>query len=90
MKKSTIIITIAITMGVLVIVGGIGVWLTFRSASQMFTEVPRFWEEYESKPQYYYEEFFQACDRILEAYSNYTDYPFCDGTLIKANLFIQN
>lgn len=41
MRKRTII-TIAITMGGLIIVGGIGVWLTVRSASQMFREVTQF------------------------------------------------
>jgi hypothetical protein len=41
----------------------------------MFREVPEFWDEYESKPQSYYEEFSQACDRILESYNEYTDYP---------------
>jgi predicted PurR-regulated permease PerM len=75
MKRRTIIISVAIFIGCLIIVGGIGVWLTVRSASQMFREVPQFWDEYESKPQSYYEEFSHACDRILEAYSEYTDYP---------------
>jgi predicted PurR-regulated permease PerM len=75
MKKRTIIIIAAIVTGCLIIVGGIGVWLTVRSASQMFREVPQFWDQFESKPQSYYEEFSQACDRILEAYSEYTDYP---------------
>jgi len=75
MKRRTIIITVAIFMGCLILVGGVGVWLTVRSASQMFREVPQFWAEYKSKPQSYYEEFSQACDRILEAYSEYTDYP---------------
>jgi predicted PurR-regulated permease PerM len=75
MKRRTIIISVAIFIICLIIVGGIGVWLTVRSASQMFREVPQFWDEYESKPQSYYEEFAEACDRILEAYSDFTDYP---------------
>lgn len=75
MKKRTIIIIAAIVTCCLIIVGGIGVWLTIRSASQMFREVPQFWDTYDSKPQSYYEEFSQACDRILEAYSEHTDYP---------------
>jgi len=88
MRKRTIIITIAIIMGVLILVGGIGAWLTFRSASQMFREVTKFWEEFESKPQSYYEEFSRACDRILEAYSEYTDYPLY--ILIENNHTISN
>jgi hypothetical protein len=75
MKKSTIVITVIIIMGILVLVGGIGAWLTFRSAGQMFSQVTQFWEEYEEKPQSYYEEFSQACDNILDAYSEYQDYP---------------
>ena len=75
MKKRTVILIAVIVMGCLIIVGGIGVWLTVRSASQMFRAVPEFWETYESKSPSYYEEFSQACDRILEAYSEYTDYP---------------
>lgn len=75
MKTRTIIISVAIFIGCLLIVGGIGVWLTVRSASQMFREVPQFWDEYESKPRSYYEEFSQACDKVLEAYNEYTDYP---------------
>lgn len=75
MKKRTLIIIVAIVTGCLIIVGGIGVWLSVRSASQIFREVPQFWDTYESKPQSYYEEFSRACDKILEAYSEYTDYP---------------
>jgi predicted PurR-regulated permease PerM len=75
MKKRTIIIYFAIFIGCLIFVGGIGVWLTVRSASQMFRAVPEFWDQYESKPQSYYEEFSQACDQTLDAYSEYTDYP---------------
>jgi hypothetical protein len=69
------IITVGIVMGCLILVGGIGVWLSVRSASQMFREVPQFWDDFESKPRSYYEEFSQGCDRILEAYSAYIDYP---------------
>ena len=75
MKKRTVILIAVIVMGCLIIVGGIGVWLTVRSASQMFRAVPEFWDTYESKPLSYYEDFSLACDRILEAYSEYTDYP---------------
>jgi len=75
MKKRAIIITVTITLGCLILFGGMGVWLSVRSASQIFREVPQFWDTYESKPLSYYEEFSQACDRILEAYSEYTDYP---------------
>ena len=75
MKKRTILIIAAIVIGCLIIVGGVGIWLSVRSASQLFREVPEFWDTYKSKPRAYYEEFSQACDRILEAYSEYTDYP---------------
>ena len=75
MKKRTIIIITSIVIGCLILVGGIGVWLSVRSASQIFREVPQFWDTYKSKPQSYYEEFSRACDKILEAYSEYTDYP---------------
>ena len=75
MKKRTIIITATIITGCLIIIGGIGVWLAVRSASQIFREVPQFWDTYQSKPLSYYEEFSRDCDRILEAYSEYTDYP---------------
>ena len=75
MKKRTIITTSAVTIGILVLVGGIGVWLTVRSANQLFREVPQFWDTYKSKPRSYYVEFSQACDRILETYSEYKDYP---------------
>lgn len=74
MKKSTMII-IVIIAGSLLLIGGIGVWLSVRSASQMFSEVSRFWEKYESKPQSYYIELSEACDKILNAYHDYTDYP---------------
>ena len=75
MKKKTIIITVVIAIGILVLVGGIGVWLTIRSASQIFREVPQFWDTYGSKPRSYYIEFSQACDRILKIYSEYKEYP---------------
>jgi hypothetical protein len=78
MKKRTIIIIAVIVTVCLIIVGGVGVWLSVRSASQMFREfreVSRFLDTFESKPQSYYEEFSHACDTILEAYSEYTDYP---------------
>jgi predicted PurR-regulated permease PerM len=75
MKKRTIIISVLIFLAVLILIGSIGVWLTVRSASQMFTAVPQFWDTYESKPPSYYKEFSEACDRILDAYSDYTDYP---------------
>ncbi len=75
MKKHTIIIIAVIVTGCLIIVGGVGVWLSVRSASQMFKAVPAFWDTYESKPPSYYDDFSRACDRILEAYSEYKDYP---------------
>jgi hypothetical protein len=80
-KKSTMYIIILVIFACTLIIG-YGGWKVYQvfsfvgEARQLMGDTTRFWDEYESKPQSYYETFAQACNDLLRIYGGYTNYPF--------------
>jgi hypothetical protein len=99
-KSNTFIIIIILVIFAGTILIGYGGWKVYQvlsfvgDARQMMGDTSDFWENYESKPQSYYENFAQACTDLLHTYGGYTDYPFyiptednptLPPTIVKAN-----
>ena len=75
MSKNLIFIISAAAI-ILVLVAAIAGRYAAYSVSRQFGEVQEFWQDYESRPEYFYVELAQACDRLLADYGGSADYPF--------------
>jgi hypothetical protein len=75
MSKNLIFIIVGVTI-LLIILAAIAGRYSAYSVTQQFSDVQEFWKEYEAKPEHFYVEFAQACERLLMDYGGYSDYPF--------------